>query len=138
MQSLTPARIISIALIVVAVAMFYWLVIFLPGKEHARQQFEQQQAIEKRAVACRELAATDYQKRKNESIFINFLSVEYSYNPKLNLCLYRADYVIHALSQSGRLIKDVYTNQELANYVESSSEAKREDFEQEYRMLFNK
>lgn len=103
-------KFISVAVIIIALAIGYYFVIYLPQKNN-------QIRLDENLVKCNELGGKEKEfEQKNPNILVDTTVVEYKYNSKLNTCsYYKISYIKNSII---RTIKDLYTNKEIISYTD--------------------
>lgn len=125
-------NVIIAGIIIIALSIGYYLVIFIPKKEALRLEQQKQETerqkqreLEAKKVKCSEDAKKFHQdyKKSTENSITNYVvsDPQYTYNEKLGKCLYDGGYSYVYTYGSGleKVVIDVYTNETIISSFSS-------------------
>lgn len=107
---------ISIAILLIGISVFYYLMIFLPNKEleiTEQQEKEEEEFMRSMKQECGRVGKELYEQDKKELAgYADFMfDPKYGYNENLNTCLYSSGYTKGEHWE--RWVKDSYTNEKI-------------------------
>lgn len=139
--------ILATGVLLIGFSIFYYYVVFLPHKEQTKlkqEQKDEQEFIFSMKRKCQEGGDKIYQKDIEELGKYKMCVPEYSYNRKLNTCLYFSCHI--EKDWLNKWVKDVFGNNEIISFIESKGEvvtfgcptcvSSNEEFEKQKQELF--
>ncbi len=101
-------NIISISFLILSIAVFYFLVVYMPNKNETDDN--------QLSIACQEAAIRLHQRDGAEMPQGQFqMEPRYKYDADLEKCLYKGGFISD--NSISEYLKDVYTNETLAEYI---------------------
>lgn len=102
---------IALGIIILGIAIGFYLLIFLPQKEHAR-------VLEAKERECTRLGQERYERDRRESEGSHYvlLNPRYKYNEELDSCFYKYGSIGTISKYNTQMIIDLKTNKDMAGY----------------------
>lgn len=107
-------KIISIAIILVALSVSYFFVIFLPQEKQSIQTQEQQEFLFRKQSECKQICEKIYHEDRTDNQVTLFVP-NYAYNKNLNTCFYSSGYI--GQNAIMRWVKNCMTNEEVVSLM---------------------
>lgn len=114
-------KIISLAIIIIAVAIAYYFVKFLPSQKLAQTEQTKQEFLFDKQTECMKICQVHYENDKKDLSDGSVLGPEYSYNANKNACFYSGGWFDY---KSKTMIKNVIncqTNEDVLTFMETDN-----------------
>ena len=115
-------KVITLSIIIIAVAATYYLAFFLPSQKLAQNEQKKQAFLFEKQTECRNICDKLYKDDKEALGDTSVMNPRYTYNENKNACFYSGGWISSVLHSLTKRVVNCQTNEELVTFMTINNE----------------